>query len=110
MQVAIDMTFKPGMTYTLTTPAYNGASTNAWLHVTAGTVTEAAGRATHQQAAACAQAAFSGAPQATHSFEWTAPAESDCVTVSAAQASGSTDAYNIGTVRPEASFLLLCQS
>lgn len=92
--------FQQDMEYTISTPAYNGASTNAWLYVSDGAAAPVAESTTHQQAGACPQAAFSSLPQEKHTFEWTAPSTGDCVTVSVVQAAGSTDVYHTATVRP----------
>lgn len=89
-------TFTPGEEYTITVPAYSG-SVNMWIHASAGSMAPVDTSA-HQTATACPEAAFSLAPIASHEFKWTAPDASDTVTISVAQATGATDAYNTATV------------
>ena len=85
--------FTPGEMYTIESPAYDTVlPTNMWVHTSAGIVTTS-------QATACENAGFTLTAAAMHAFEWTAPATADCVTISVAQATGASDAYNTGMVR-----------
>eukprot|EP00892_Ulva_mutabilis_P012619 jgi/Ulvmu1/972/UM102_0056.1 len=88
--------WEPGMEYTLTVAAY-AAATNAWIHSTDGKLTPS--DATTHAEADCGEAVYSSEAQPSHVVTWTAPAmASGCVTVSSAQASGSSAGYDTNTV------------
>lgn len=90
--------FAAGEMYDIEMPAYTGTA-NAWIHASAGEMA-GADPTTHPTATACPEAAHSAQmPAATHMFVWTAPATTDPVTFSAAQATGPSDYYHTATVR-----------
>lgn len=89
--------FAAGEMYDIEMPAYTGTA-NAWIHASAGEMA-GADPTTHPTAIACPEAAHSAqTPAATHMFVWTAPATTDPVTFSAAQATGSSDNYHTATM------------
>jgi hypothetical protein len=88
--------FLPGEEHTIEVQGYSGL-VNMWIHASDGGFV--ASPPANAQAAACMEAAYSLSPAATHSFKWTAPSTDEAVTISIAQATGPTDAYNTVTVR-----------
>jgi hypothetical protein len=89
----------PGAKYIVTIPSYTANAANMWLHVTSGTLAPPGSEGA--TAEACANAYYSTLPAMQHAVIWMAPgADADpCVTFSAAQADGSTTAFQTNTVR-----------
>ena len=91
--------FEAGEMYDIEVPAYSGTANN-WIHASAGEMAPA-DPAAGFTATVCPEAAHSGQiPAATHMYIWTAPATTEDVTISAAQATGPSDNYHTATVRP----------